>query len=52
MKEKGQRPLCATEFTHNEILAELAEKNGTVLDIEIDEKGKESYKFIKKDENA
>lgn len=48
MLKKGKSHLGATEFTKNELLQHLAEKNGTVLDISVDNNGKESYKIVKK----
>lgn len=51
MKLKGKRPFGRGEFTKAELLQQLMEKNGNILDIETDSQGKQTYKIIKKEEN-
>jgi hypothetical protein len=48
MAEKNQKPISANEFTKDELLQQLAGKNGNVLDIATDKEGKQSYKIVKK----
>lgn len=48
MEKKGQKPACATELTHNELLAQYAEKDKKVLDISHDDKGQQTIKICKK----
>jgi len=48
MEMKGMKPISANEFTKDELLQQLAEKNGNVLDIAINKEGKQSYKIVKK----
>ena len=47
MKEKGQKPIGATELTKDELLKEHASKNKNVLSIDVDKEGKSSYKIAK-----
>jgi DUF1009 family protein len=48
MEMKGMKPISANEFNKDELLQQLAEKNGNVLDIATDKEGKQSYKIVKK----
>jgi hypothetical protein len=48
MAEKGQQPFARNEFSKDELLQQLAEKNGNILDISTDDTGKQSYKIVKK----
>lgn len=50
MKIKGQKPFAGTEFTKDELLADLTEKHGNILEISTDDKGKQSYRVMKKDD--
>jgi len=47
MKEKGQKPAGATELTHDELLKEYASKGKSVLDIQTDDKGKQTIRVAK-----
>jgi len=48
MAKKGQKPACATELTHNEILAQYAEKDKTILDVSHNSEGEQTLRVIKK----
>lgn len=50
MAEKNQKPIGANEFTHEELLDQLSEKHGNVLDISTNEDGKQICKIHKKKE--
>ena len=50
MKMKGQKPFAGTEFTKDEILADLAQKHGKILEISTDDKGMQSYRVAEKPE--
>ena len=45
MKEKGQKPLGASELTNDELLKEHSSKGKNILSIEIDKEGKSQYKI-------
>ena len=52
MLEKGQKPFAGTEFTKDELLTDLTQKYGNILEITTDDKGQQSYRVTKKvDEN-
>ena len=51
MKEKGQASFARTEFTKEEILSELLEKNDSILDVTTDKEGKTKFQVINKKEN-
>ena len=48
MAKKGQKPACATELTHDELLAQYAEKDKTILDISHNAQGQQTLRVIKK----
>ena len=48
MKEKNQRPISGTEFTRDELLAQIALKNDNVLDISVNTQGDATYRVINK----
>ena len=50
MLEKGQKPFAHNEFNKVELLDDLAQKNGNILDISVDDKGKQTMKIHKKEE--
>ncbi len=47
MQEKGQTPFGNTELTRDELLNDLSQKHGNVLDITTDSEGKSEYRIIK-----
>jgi hypothetical protein len=51
MGKKGQKPACATELTHDEILAQYAEKDKTILDVSHNSQGEQMLRVIKKKSN-
>jgi hypothetical protein len=48
MARKGQKPACATELTHDELLAQYVENDKTILDLSHDSQGKQTIMVIKK----
>ena len=48
MEQKGIKPIGHNEFSKDELLQQLAEKNGNVLDISTDKEGNQSCKIVKK----
>ena len=50
MEKKGQKPACATELTHDELLAQYAENDKTILDISHNAEGEQTLRVIKKKE--
>jgi hypothetical protein len=50
MAKKGQKPACATELTHDELLAQYAENDKTILDISHNAEGEQTLRVIKKKE--
>ena len=51
MGKKGQKPACATELTHAEILAQYAEKDKIILDVSHNSEGEQTLRVIKKKTN-
>ena len=51
MVEKNQKPIGATELNKGELIQEYLSKDKKVLDINVDDKGKSSYKIFKKIDN-
>jgi hypothetical protein len=51
-KEKGITSFARTELNKAELLTDLAEKHGTIMDISTDEKGVQSLNIVKKEENS
>jgi hypothetical protein len=51
MQEKGKRPFGNTELTKEEFIADLVQRKGNILNIETDDKGKQTYKIHKQGEN-
>ena len=52
MKEKGQKPFARNEFNKDELLSDLSDKCGKILEINTDTQGKQSYRVMKtKEEN-
>jgi hypothetical protein len=51
MHEKQRKPFAHNEFTKNELLSNLAEKSGNILDISHNSEGVTEYKVIKKQKN-
>jgi len=53
MEEKGQKPFAHTELNKDELLADLTQKHGNILDISVDSQGHQIYRVIKpKDEES
>jgi hypothetical protein len=50
MLEKGHKPCAGTELTKDELLADLTQKHGNILEISTDDKGQQSYRVTKKRE--
>ena len=48
MNEKGQKPFAHNEFNKEELLNDLAQKNGTILNIAVDDKGNQTLKIRKR----
>lgn len=51
MAEKNQKPISNTELNKGELVQEYLSKDKKVLDINVDDKGKSSYKIFKKIDN-
>jgi hypothetical protein len=52
MNEKGQKPFAHNEFNKEELLNDLSDKCGKILEINTDTQGKQSYRVMKtKEEN-
>jgi len=48
MAEKNQKAIGANEFTHEELLDQLSEKHGNVLDISTNDDGTQTCKIHRK----
>jgi hypothetical protein len=48
MVEKGQKSFARTELNNEELLSDLTHKNKNILKIDIDTKGKSTYRVMKK----
>lgn len=48
MIEKGQKSFARTELNNEELLNDLTQKNKNILKIDVDTKGKSSYRVMKK----
>jgi len=50
MKEKGQTSFARTELNKEELLTDLAQKHGNILDISVNSTGEPTYTIVKKND--
>lgn len=47
MEKKGKKPFSHTEFTREELIADLTQKSYKIFDIQTDPQGQPTYRVIK-----